>query len=168
LQRDPEDISMLVERIASGVAAVALALVMLVGVIDIVAGEVLGVFLAFKVDMSGTLTAAAIFLAWPLVQSRNEHINVDLFSGIFPHWSVIPREIIAKLAGLIVFGLITRGTWVLALDSLAIREKSAATLGYPIWPAKLACAVGASLVLLVITLQLIRLIRDAVTGKGQG
>jgi hypothetical protein len=62
--------SMLFERIASGFAAVALAVVMLVGVIDIVAGEFLGVFLAFKVDMSGTLTAAAIFLAWPLVQSR--------------------------------------------------------------------------------------------------
>lgn len=156
---------MLIERIASGVAAFALALVMLVGVIDIVAGEVLGVFLAFKVDMSGTLTAAAIFLAWPLVQSRNEHINVDLFSGFFPRWSVIPREIIAKLAGFIVFALITRGTWVLALDSLAIREKSAATLGYPIWPAKLACAVGASLVLLVIALQLGRLIRDAHSGR---
>jgi TRAP-type C4-dicarboxylate transport system permease small subunit len=157
--------SMLFERIASGIAAVALAVVMLVGVIDIVAGEVLGVFLAFKVDMSGTLTAAAIFLAWPLVQSRNEHINVDLFSGIFPRWSVAPREIIAKLAGFVVFALITRGTWIIALDSLAIREKSAATLGYPIWPAKLACAVGASLVLLVITLQLIRLIRDAVARK---
>jgi TRAP-type C4-dicarboxylate transport system permease small subunit len=157
--------SMLFERIASGFAAVALAVVMLVGVIDIVAGEFLGVFLAFKVDMSGTLTAAAIFLAWPLVQSRNEHINVDLFSGIFPRWSVIPREIIAKLAGFIVFALIARGTWILALDSFAIREKSAATLGYPIWPAKLACAVGASLVLLVITLQLIRLIRDAVSRK---
>ena len=51
------------------------------------------------------------------------------------------------------------------MDSLAIREKSAATLGYPIWPAKLACAVGASLVLLVITLQLVRLIRDAISGK---
>ena len=56
---------MLLERIASWVAAVALALVMLVGVIDIVAGEVLGVFLAFKVDMSGTLTAAAISRARP-------------------------------------------------------------------------------------------------------
>lgn len=156
---------MLLERIASGIAAVALSVVMLVGVIDIVAGEVLGVFLAFKVDMSGTLTAAAIFLAWPLVQSRNEHIAVDLFSAVFPRWTVIPREIIAKVAGLVVFALIARGTWVLALDSFAIREKSAATLGYPIWPAKLACAVGASLVMLVIVLQLIRLIRDAMTGK---
>ena len=158
---------MLLERIASGIAAVALAVVMLVGVIDIVAGEVLGVFLAFKVDMSGTLTAAAIFLAWPLVQSRNEHINVDLFSAFFPRWSVTPREIIAKLAGLVVFGLITRGAWMLALSSIAIREKSAATLGYPIWPAKLACAIGASLVLLVIVLQLIRLIRDLVAGREQ-
>ena len=158
---------MLFERIASGIAAVALAAVMLVGVVDIVAGEVLGVFLPFKVDMSGTLTAAAIFLAWPLVQSRNEHINVDLFSNIFPRWSIIPREIIAKLAGMIVFALIARGTWILALDSVAIREKSAATLGYPIWPAKLACAIGASLVLLVIALQLGRLIRDALSGKGR-
>jgi TRAP-type C4-dicarboxylate transport system permease small subunit len=157
---------MLLERIASGIAAIALAVVMLVGVIDIVAGEVLGVFLAFKVDMSGTLTAAAIFLAWPLVQARNEHINVDLFSAIFPRWSVIPREIIGRLAGFVVFALIARGTWKLALDSLAIREKSAATLGYPIWPAKLACAAGASLVLLVISLQLFRLIREARAGRG--
>lgn len=158
---------MLLERIASGIAALALAVVMLVGVIDIVAGEVLGVFLAFKVDMSGTLTAAAIFLAWPLVQSRNEHINVDLFSGFFPRWSVVPREIIAKLAGLVFFALIARGTWKVALDSFAIREKSAATLGYPIWPAKLACAIGASLVLLVIALQLFRLIRDAAASAGR-
>lgn len=153
---------MQLERIASGAAALCLAVVMLVGVVDIVAGELFGLRLAFKVDMSGTLTAAAIFLAWPLVQSRNEHINVDLFTGIFPRWSAVPREIIAKLAGLIVFSLIARGTWKIALESLAIREKSAATLGYPIWPTKLACAVGASLVLLVILLQLFGLIRDAV------
>lgn len=156
---------MQLERIASGLAALCLAAVMLVGVIDIVAGETFGFFLAFKVDMSGTLTAAAIFLAWPLVQSRNEHINVDLFTGIFPRWTVIPREIIAKLAGLVVFSLIARGTWKIALESLAIREKSAATLGYPIWPTKLACAVGASLVLLVILLQLGGLIRDAVQSR---
>ncbi|MDP5334338.1 MAG: TRAP transporter small permease [Paracoccaceae bacterium] len=158
---------MLIERLASAVAATALALVMLVGVTDIVAGEILGVFLAFKVDMSGTLTAAAIFLAWPLVQSRNEHINVDLFAGIFPRWSIIPREIIAKLAGFIFFALIARGTWKVALDSLAIREKSAATLGYPIWPAKLACAIGASLVLLVITLQIGRLIHEMWRGRNR-
>lgn len=156
---------MQLERIASGVAALCLAVVMLVGVIDIVAGELLGFHLAFKVDMSGTLTAAAIFLAWPLVQRRNEHINVDLFTGIFPRWSAVPREIIAKLAGLFMFSLIARGTWKIALESLAIREKSAATLGYPIWPTKLACAVGASLVLLVILLQLGCLIRDAVQSR---
>ena len=52
---------MLIERLASAVAAIALALVMLVGVTDIVAGEILGVFLAFKVDMSGTLTGRPSF-----------------------------------------------------------------------------------------------------------
>ena len=57
-----------IERLALSACAVTLFVVMLVGAADIVSGEVFGVFLPFKVDMSGTLAAAAIFLAWPLVQ----------------------------------------------------------------------------------------------------
>ena len=141
---------MLLERLAVGVAAIALAAVMIVGFVDILAGELFGFRLAFKVDMSGTLMAAAVFLSWPLLQRRDGHIAVDLFSPFMPRWSDGARWLLAQLGALVVFALIARGAWMQALSSMAIWERSAATLGYPIWPAKLACAVGASLVLLVI------------------
>jgi TRAP-type C4-dicarboxylate transport system permease small subunit len=141
---------MLLERLVVGAAAVALAAVMVVGAADILLGELFGLRLAFKVDMSGTLMAAAVFLAWPLLQRRDEHIAVDLFTPFLPRWSDGARWLMAQLAALVVFALIARGAWMQALASIAIWERSAATLGYPIWPAKLACAVGASLVLLVI------------------
>ena len=145
---------MLLERVAIGVAAVALAAVMVVGAADIVLGELFGRRLAFKVDMSGTLTAAAVFLAWPLLQRRDAHIAVDLFTPFLPGWTEGVRWWLTRAAALVVFGLIARGAWNIALSSMAIWERSAATLGYPIWPAKLACAVGASLVVLVILHQM--------------
>lgn len=141
---------MLLERLAVGAAAVALAAVMIVGFVDILLGELFGFRLAFKVDMSGTLMAAAVFLSWPLLQRRDGHIAVDLFSPFLPRWSDGLRWLLAQLAALVVFALIARGAWMQALSSMAIWERSAATLGYPIWPAKLACAIGASLVVLVI------------------
>lgn len=145
---------MLLERLAIGIAAVALAAVMAVGAADILLGEVFGLRLAFKVDMSGTLTAAAVFLAWPLLQRRDEHIAVDLFTPMLPRWTAAPRWWMTRLGALVVFGLIARGAWTIALSSMAIWERSAATLGYPIWPAKLACAVGASLVVGVVVHQM--------------
>lgn len=150
-----------VERAAIAVCAVTLFIVMLVGAADIVSGEVFGTFLAFKVDVSGTLAAAAIFLAWPLVQRRRDHIRVDLF---IPYLSRPLRLVgwwLSQGAGLLVFGLIAYGAINLAFDSVRIWEKSAATLGYPIWPAKLACALGALITIGVVILQTVRGPKDS-------
>ncbi|WP_028030946.1 TRAP transporter small permease [Gemmobacter nectariphilus] len=153
----------MMERSLTWVAAGLLAIVMVVGAVDVVAGEVFGAFLAFKVDMSGTLCAAAIFLAWPLVERRDEHIAVDLFDPITPAWLRGLRAWLALGAALVVFGLIARGMWGIALSSLAIRETSAATLGYPIWPAKIACALGASVVLVTLLFKAVARLR-----RGEG
>jgi TRAP-type C4-dicarboxylate transport system permease small subunit len=142
-----------VERVALGVCAVTLFVVMLVGAADIVSGEVFGTFLSFKVDMSGTLAAAAIFLAWPLVQRRRDHIRVDLFLPFMPRALRLLGWWLSQVIGLGVFGLIAYGAVDMAIDSVGIWEASAATLGYPIWPAKLACAVGAAITISVFLLQ---------------
>ena len=150
-----------VERVAIAVCAVTLFVVMLVGAADIISGEVFGTFLPFKVDMSGTLAAAAIFLAWPLVQRRRDHIRVDLF---IPYLSRPLRLVgwwLSQTAALLVFGLIAYGAINLAIDSVSIWEQSAATLGYPIWPAKLACALGALITIGVVILQTVRGPKDS-------
>ncbi|APE42399.1 hypothetical protein BOO69_02440 [Sulfitobacter alexandrii] len=154
--------------VASAGSAIAIFVVMIVGVVDIVLGETIGFYLPFKVDMSGTLTAAAVFLTWPLVQWQRGHISVDLFNPFMPDWLLRLRWWVAQAAGLVFVALLTYGVWVLALDSMSIWERSAATLGYPIWPAKLACAIGASLTCLIVLIQLIlhALGHDGVEGDG--
>lgn len=147
------------ERVLLAIGAGLLAIVMVIGAVDIVAGELFGFFLPFKVDMSGTLCAAAIFLAWPWIERADEHIAVDLFDNMTPPWLKVLRRWLAMAAALLVFALITKGMWGIALSSIAVRETSAATLGYPIWPAKLACALGASAVLITLILKAIRIAR---------
>ncbi len=143
----------LAERISISICAALLFVVMVVGAADMISGELFGAFLPFKVDMSGTLAAAAIFLAWPLVQRRQDHIKVDLFLHFLPNGLKLMGWWLSQLLGLLVFGLIAHGAFELAIDSIKIKEVSAATLGYPIWPAKVACAIGAMLAVMVLGLQ---------------
>jgi TRAP-type C4-dicarboxylate transport system permease small subunit len=146
----------LAERIAISICAVTLFVVMTVGAADIISGELFGTFLPFKVDMSGTLAAAAIFLAWPVVQRRRDHIGVDLFQPYLPRGVRVFGWWLSQAMGLLVFGLIAYGAAQLAIDSVQIWEVSAATLGYPIWPAKVACALGAALTIVVFLLQALK------------
>ena len=77
---------MLLEKTCLTLCAVALSLMMGVGAADIVLGKLFGWHLSFKVDLSETLLAASIFLAWPLVQRERAHIAVDLFTARAPAW----------------------------------------------------------------------------------
>ncbi len=144
-----------IETVAIWIAAAALFVVMVVGAVDIVMGEVFGRYLPFKVDLSGMLLAVAIFLSWPLAQRHRDHIRVDLFLRHASPGMLLLSRGLGLACGLLVFGLIAHGAWHLAVDSVAIREASAATLGFPIYPAKVAAAVGASLTVLVIAHQII-------------
>lgn len=143
----------LIERAALAVCASAVFLMMLVGAWDIISGQFLGFFLAFKVELSGALLATSIFLACGPVQRNAEHIRVDLFESRFgPHF-FIARDLLAVACGLLMLGLITYGLWQQAMKSVQIFEVSADTSGFLIWPWKLACAVGASMCVLVMLRQ---------------
>jgi len=155
-----------VERVFIRIGAALLAVVMVIGAVDIVAGELFGLFLPFKVDMSGTLCAAAIFLSWPAIERKDDHIAVDLFDGVTPDWLKTCRRWLALAAAFVVFALMTKGMWAMAWASLAVRETSAATLGYPIWPAKIACAVGVTAVLITLTFKAIAMARGQKSGAG--
>ncbi len=153
---------MLLERLALALCALALLVMMTVGAIDILLDEIFGYPLAFKVDLSSMMLAVSVFLAWPLAQSRREHIRVELIYRHLPAPLKALGDLLAQLAALLVFGLICYGSWIMAIDSVAILEVSPATLGFPIWPAKLACALGTSLTLLVVLKQIAQALRARV------
>jgi len=139
-----------VERAALAICASAVMLMMLVGAWDIVSGQVLGFYLAFKVELSGTLLAACIFLASGPVQRNGEHIRVDLFEARFSARFLLLRDVLTLTCGLILVGLITYGLWQQAIRSTQILETAADTSGFLIWPWKIACALGATMCTLIL------------------
>lgn len=156
---------MLLEKLCLTVCAVAICLMMAVGTADIVLGNVFGWYLSFKVDLSETLLAASIFLAWPLVQRKRAHIAVDLFTSRTPPWFGRVGRVLSAACGLLLFGLMAWGAWQLAAKSVSIMEVSPDTSAYPIWPWKVACAVGVSLTVLVLVAQLAGSVRELFAGR---
>lgn len=154
-----------IERAALAVCASAVFIMMTVGAIDIVMGNVLGFYLSYKVELSGTLLASSIFLACSPVQRGNEHIRVDLFESSMGAKTKKATRFLGILCGLLFVGLITYGLWNQAIKSVMIWEVSADTSGFPIWPWKLACPIGASLCVLTMIGQLIQQIFNSSTPK---
>lgn len=152
-------IAKLIEKAALAVCASAVFLMMVIGALDIVMGNTVGWFLSFKVELSGTLLASCIFLACGPVQRASEHIRVDLLEPYMPAQMLRLRNIAALLCGCLVIGLIAYGLWQQAFKSALIFEASADTSGFPIWPWKLACAVGATLCSLTLLAQLAAALR---------
>ena len=154
-----------IERAALAVCASAVFIMMTVGAIDIVMGNVLGFYLSYKVELSGTLLASSIFLACSPVQRGNEHIRVDLFESSMGAKTKKATRFLGTLCGLLFVGLITYGLWNQAIKSVMIWEVAADTSGFPIWPWKLACPIGASLCVLTMIGQLIQQIFNSSTPK---
>lgn len=153
------------EKAALAVCASAVLIMMAVGAIDIVMGNVLGYYLSYKVELSGTLLASSIFLACSPVQRGHEHIRVDLFESSMGTSTKKVTTFLGTLCGLLFVGLITYGLWDQAIKSVMIFEVSADTSGFPIWPWKLACPIGASLCVLTMLGQLFQQIFSSSTMK---
>ena len=126
-------------------------------------GNTIGTFLSFKVELSGTLLASCIFLACGPVQRASEHIRVDLLEPYMPAFLLRLRDVATLLCGGLMIGLIAYGLWQQAFKSVQIFEASADTSGFPIWPWKVACAVGASLCCVTLLVQLVRQLRPGKT-----
>lgn len=154
-----------IEKAALAVCASAVLIMMVIGSIDIVMGNVLGFYLSYKVELSGTLLASSIFLACSPVQRGNEHIRVDLFESFMGDKTKKATTLLGTLCGLLFVGLITYGLWHQAIKSVMILEASADTSGFPIWPWKLACPIGATLCVLTMIGQLLQQVFNSSTSK---
>jgi len=145
----------MLDRVVLGLCGIALFLLMVVGAADIVLGQLFGHYLSFKVDLSQILLASSVFLAWIIVQKRDAHIRVEILVSKAPQAVRVLSDVLTAICGLLVFGLISYGAYRMAYHSFVMNQTSAATLGFPIWPAKVICAAAAALTFLVFLFQLI-------------
>lgn len=142
----------------------ALLLMALIGTVDVI-GTGFGEPMVGAYELIETLMVIAIFTAVAAGQQNNLHINVEL---------VRARLGLKARAVLTLFALLCSGAFFLLIAwfgtiglerSYNVGEIRQGQLGFPVWPARLALALGAALMVLQCLLQIVQLVRAFFTGR---
>lgn len=139
-------------------SAALLFIIMLLGGADVVGTAVFAAPVPAAMEIAASLFGVAIFLAWPEAQRRRAHIAVDLFVTRMPPRLKRLSELLGVLCGLTFYGFVAVGAIHLAIDSWQARERAVALIPFPIYPAKIAVAVGAAMTIAVFAWQFIALL----------
>lgn len=141
-------------------AGASLLLMVLLGAIDIIGTKFFSRPLPATFEATEALMVLGVFLALPYVQAHRQHISVDLVLTRAGPTARRALEIFALALTLGVFILLAWRGWVLGLNSLAVREYASGILRFPIYPAKLGLALGATLTVLQVLLDLVDRLRQ--------
>lgn len=138
-------------NLACGIlSGTAMLLMMVVGTADIVGSNLDKIGLPSKplpaaFEFMATMMVAVVFLAISLAQARRNHIQVGLLMSLLPAGYRKGLEIVHHALGAMLFGLIAWFGWHSGLHSFRVGEFAPGLINYPIWPARLVLAFGASL-----------------------
>jgi TRAP-type transport system small permease protein len=141
--------------LSMGLAGASLLLMTLLGALDIIGTKFFSRPIPGAYEATEALLVLTVFLALAHAQAAGQHIAVDL---VVERLRGVPRRVVQVLAlalTLGVFAVIAWRGWVLGLSSLAIREYASGIIPFPVYPAKLALAVGATLMVLQTLLDLV-------------
>lgn len=126
-------------------AGAATVLLMLSVVPDLIARSFFGVAIYGMAETSILLLVFVVFLALPAAQVRREHFQVTVLDSVLPPPWLRRVQIMRHLASAAVTGLFawyaTTGAW----DSTLRLEQSYAVIAFPVWPGRIAAALGLTL-----------------------
>jgi TRAP-type C4-dicarboxylate transport system permease small subunit len=128
--------------LALGCATIFIALTMLIGVADIVGTSVFAKPVPSALEMSEAFLVIIVFMGLAHAQQRRANVTVDIVSANF---SGVARTLslgLALLTAILFFALITWRSGIAAWESLAIDERSSGLVRIPLYPGKIALALG--------------------------
>ncbi|WP_172327436.1 TRAP transporter small permease subunit [Mangrovicoccus sp. HB161399] len=105
----------------------------------------------FNRPVTGTLelTESAlpliIFMSLALTQMHGGHIKVVLLTRRLPERLARAANVLAMLAGFVLFAWAAHAGWMMAAKSFAIGELERGSIRFPIWPVKFAVCFGLAL-----------------------
>lgn len=135
-------------RMFAMLSGIALMLMMSIGAIDVIGSSMLNQPLPGAFEGTEALMVASVFLALGLSQQRRAHIRVEVIIGLMPRLFQRASAVFSALLCALFFGLIAWFGWGIAIKSFVAGEFSSGLISFPIWPAKMALAFGASLMTL--------------------
>lgn len=127
--------------------SIALMLAMLLSVADVV-GTYFDAPVPGALEFTESTMVLVVFggVAW--AQIRRSHIRVELFYLKASPKARSLMDIVASLAGIAFFGLVTWQGGLEALYSLEIGEATSGLVRFPLWPARWMLVIGSTLMIL--------------------
>jgi len=146
--------SSLVNRGLAFASGIAIVLMMLVGGADVILTNLDKLGLDSRpipgmTEFAATMMVFAVFLALSLAQQRRGHIQVDLVTQRMGPASKRIASVLQHALSAAMFGAIAWYGWKTTAHAWAVSEFAAGSFNMPLWPARFALALGAS----VMTLQ---------------
>jgi TRAP-type C4-dicarboxylate transport system permease small subunit len=137
-----------VNRGFASAAGVAILLMMLAGALDVISTNFNLIGLDSRPvsstnEFMATMMVAAVFLGMPLAQQRRAHIQVTVAHLVESRF-LRPIEALRHLLHGLFYALIGWFGWSVAAHSVTTGEFAAGLVDFPVWPARLALAVGAT------------------------
>ena len=127
------------------VAAGSLILMMFGNAVDILGTKLFNWPLSGASEATETLMVLVVFLALAGAHAHREHVAVDLLTSRLRAGSRRWLDVFAQSLMVVFFALLVWQAWRLGLASYAIRETAAGIVPFPVYPSKLALALGATL-----------------------
>ncbi|MEO5733408.1 MAG: TRAP transporter small permease [Rubrivivax sp.] len=152
-------------RVCAWLAGVALLLMMAAGAADVLLTNLdwLGLQsrpLAGATEFIATMMVVAVFLALPLAQARGSHIALDVTRHARP---AVGRPLNALHHALhaLFYGALAAAGFMQALQSVSVGEFAAGAIDFPVWPARVVLAAGATLMALQCLADLLAVLHPA-------
>ncbi|MBU2550629.1 MAG: TRAP transporter small permease [Proteobacteria bacterium] len=145
-----------------------LALVMMIIVIDVIARIAFDSPIVGVSDIVTVMIPIFLFLPMAYTELLDEHIRVELVASILSKkWNAV-LDVLACLCGVFVIGVYAWQGWIYAWSSWSMGEYYPGLIRIPVYPAKLAIALGCSLFCLQLLVNVFKGIRGIFTARDAG
>ncbi|MFQ5348580.1 MAG: TRAP transporter small permease subunit [Rhodothalassiaceae bacterium] len=148
-------------RLGAGLAALALALVFVLGMAEIIARALFATSLGIALEFSGYLTAAALLLGAGEALRQENHIRITLLRDRLPPRGGRILDLAAAFAGLAVAGFLALAIARYALVSFLLDARSYFPTATPLWLPQALLALGAAILATALVARLLQLVTGA-------
>lgn len=130
------------------IASLAVLAMAVLGGADVLASALLDEPIPGVYEATELLMVVITVLAMSSLQARRRNIAVDVVSRRLPEAGQRWILLLSNLIGLVLFGLIAWQGWLVAWESLQVREYAQGAVQIPVFPSKILFAAGMSLLVL--------------------
>jgi TRAP-type mannitol/chloroaromatic compound transport system permease small subunit len=119
-------------------------------------------------EFMATMMVVNVFLALSLAQSRRQHIRVEVLVNLLPsRWKTV-ADALAYGFSMALFVLIAFYGWKSGMHATNVGEYAPGLINFPVWPARLVLAFGASLMAVQCAFDLVGLfVRPMATSEAE-